>query len=440
MLLNSEGNKIGYLILNGDLKQIEEIYNYNQENINIRINKNKGEMNQQKIDKFYSFLFCLFNIKNMYNNQLKINNEKDIQIIKLLDDFIQSRKIDDKIKEYFIKSIESNDYKFIINDIFEKNDSELYNDKKDDYINKQNNQVDQYDEIKTKNKFLEKSKNASIFKQLFSITMEEILLCDECHMSMYNFYYSNFFLVDLDKEEKEISLNEHLFKPEDISTKQKCNFCAGKATSCTKKEKIIDYPEILIIILDGKNFNKFKLEDNMHILCNNGQDILYDLISFIESDTNYVYINENIRWYKYFENNNKSESIDYNKKNPIVLFYKITDRKYINKLINDNKNDIYLENKDNNDLNNNNNDSKITKNNINLRINNRSINFNKNLNSNENVIKNNFNIMENHNNLNNSTSSYNNNMNENKINNMININNNSMVNNNMSNNNKKEFE
>ena len=259
-------------------------------------------------------------------------------------------------------------------------------------------------------------------------------------MSFYNFYYSKFFLIELDKEKKEISLNEHLFKSEDISTEQKCNFCAGKATNFTKKEKIIDYPEILIVILDGKNFNNFKLKKNMKLSCNNAQDILYDLISFIESDTNFVYINEDNKWYKYFENN-KKESTDYNKKNPIILFYKITDRKYINKIINDNKNDIHFENKDNKDLNNNN-DNKITKKFINLRIENKSIFFN---NLNNRIIKNNFNLMKYHNNLKNSI---NNNMNNNNMsinminnnymsnNNMINMNNNMMNinNNNMFNN------
>ena len=65
------------------------------------------------------------------------------------------------------------------------------------------------------------------------------------------------------------------------------------------------------------------------------------LISFIETNSNTVYIDEDNKWNKYIENN-KIESTDYNKKNPIVLFYILTDRKYINKKINDNKNDIHF--------------------------------------------------------------------------------------------------
>ena len=60
---NFEGKTIGYLVLNnGYTKQIEEIYNYMKENINIRMNTN--EMNDIKIDKFYSFLYVYIILKN----------------------------------------------------------------------------------------------------------------------------------------------------------------------------------------------------------------------------------------------------------------------------------------------------------------------------------------------------------------------------------------
>ena len=435
IIINSERKQIGYLVLNKDyIKQIEEIYNYMEKNINIRMNAN--EMKDIKFDKFYSFLLCLYNIKELYNN-LKIYY-KDKIIIKILIDFILSKKLDDKIKEYFLELIKSNDYKIIINDIFEKINSELSN---ENIYDKLINQVAQYDENKAKNKFLEKNKNGSIIKKLFLISIEEITYCNECYMSMYNFYNSKFLLIDLDKEEKEILLNEQIFKSENIQIKKKCSFCAEKTTNCIKKDKIFDYPEILIVLLDGKQFKNFKLENNIYILCNNSQDILYYLISFIESDTNIVYIDEKNKWYKYIENNNKEESKDYNKKNPIVLFYKLTDRKFINKIINDNKNDFHFDNKDSNDSKNNN-DNKITKNNKTI-IKNNSMNFNNlnnriiidnNLNSNVNINKNNIN----YNKINNSI---NNNMNNNINNNIMNINNNNMINdmnnyiqNNMSNN------
>ena len=54
-IINSQRIKIGYLVLNNSyIKQIEEIYNYMQEKINIRMNAN--QMEDIKFDKFYSFL------------------------------------------------------------------------------------------------------------------------------------------------------------------------------------------------------------------------------------------------------------------------------------------------------------------------------------------------------------------------------------------------
>ena len=283
---NYEGKKIGYLVLNnGYIKQIEEIYNYMKENINIKMNSD--EIKDINTNRFYSLLLCLYNIKEIYN-QLKIYN-KDKKIIKILFDFILSKKIDDNIKKYFLESIKSNDYKIIINDLFEKINSELSNENKNEIVK---SQVVEYDETRSKNKFLEKNKNPSIINKLFFISKEDIIICQQCNVTNYNFYYSKFFLIDLDKEEKEVSLNEHIFKSENMQIKRECIFCE-KTTNSIKKEIIFDYPEILIVLLDGKKFKNFKLENNNYILCNNGQDIIYYLISFIESDSNIVYIDDN---------------------------------------------------------------------------------------------------------------------------------------------------
>ena len=101
------------------------------------------------------------------------------------------------------------------------------------------------------------------------------MLCNECKMSIYNFYYSKFFLIDLDKEVKEVLLNDKIFKSEYIQIKQKCSFCDGKITNSFKKEKILDYPEILIVLLDGKEFKNFKLENNTYIYYATMVKILY---------------------------------------------------------------------------------------------------------------------------------------------------------------------
>ena len=164
-------------------------------------------------------------------------------------------------------------------------------------------------------------------------------------MNTYNFNYAKFFLIDLEKEKNNISLNVKILESGETNSKEKCSFCSGKETDCIKREKIFDYPEILIVVLEGKKFNNFKLEYNMEILCNNHLNVLYNLVSFIESGTNAVYIQEKNNWYKCTENDKKKIG-DYSKKNPDVLFYKLTDRKYINQIINGEKVENNLKNTD----------------------------------------------------------------------------------------------
>ena len=390
-VINFEGKVIKYIVLNnGNIKQIEDIYNFIEENIQ----KSNFKMNELSINKFYSFLLSLYNLEEFYNILKEYYNDEDKQIFKIVIDFILNKKFDEKIEEYFSTSIKSDDYKIIINDIFEKINSELTNENEDDLVIKQNKLVDQFDEIKAKNIFYESNKNASIIKQFFLITMEKIILCKTCKKRIYNFYYSNFFIIDLNNEENEVLLKNKIFKSQDTQIKQKCNyfFCAGKMTDSIKNEKIYDYPEILIVLIDGKKFKNFKLENNNFIYCNNDQDILYYLTSFIESDTNIVYINESSRWFKFIGIDNKIESLDYNKRHPVVFFYKLTDKKYI-KEIKKYQTQIVGQNMN------------INHRNINNNIVN---NFNFNLNDNNNM--NNFNNMAFNNNLNNMFNMNNNNI------------------------------
>ena len=368
--------------------------------------------------KFYSFLLSLFSIEDLKDKLTSYyNNSNNKQIFQLLYDFYLNKNINGKIKEYFLDSIKSNNFKLIIDDIFYKIDSGISNEYKKDF---ENNQLYIYDEEKSKEKFLNKNKNPSIIKKLFFLSMETITLCKECNLNVYNFNYAKFFLIDLDKEKNKISLSDKIFKSEEIISKEKCSFCNGQLRDCIKKEKIFDFPEILIVILDGKTFNNFKLENNIEILCNNNRNALYYLISFIESGTNTVYIQEKYNWYKYIENNKKNCG-DYLEKNPIVLFYKLTVRKYINQIINGEK----IDNIKNTDLNIKN-DFK-PQNNVQKNINNNKM-LNNNLNMGTNLYKNNFNnvnkINNFNNNINNSANNFNNFMtfNQNNMNNNINLN------------------
>ena len=402
---------------------------------------NNYDLNQIEIDnsKFYSFLFSLFTIEGVEDKLIEYyNDNNNNKIFQLLYDFLLSKSITNKMKEYFIDSIKSNNFKLIIEDIFDKIDSGLSNDNKNDF---ENSQLYIYDEDKSKEKFLKNNKNPSIIKKLFFLSKETITLCKECNLNTYKFNYAKFFLIDLDKEKNNILLSSKILESEEIHSKEKCSFCTGKLTDCTKREKIFDYPEILIVVLEGKQFNNFKLEYNSEILCNNRLNILYNLVSFIESGTNGVYIQEKNNWYKCTENNKKKIG-DYWKKNPVVLFYKLTDRKYINQIINGKKVDNNIKNnefdikndfipKTNVQINKNNN--KMFQNNVNVNAN---LYNNNNSNNINNIYNNNFNNT-------NKINKFNNNINfsANNLNNFMNFNQNNMNNNiNSNNNNQKNFQ
>ena len=53
--------------------------------------------------------------------------------------------------------------------------------------------------------------------------MEKIILCKICKKSIYNFYYSNFFIIDLDNEENEVLLKNKIFKSQETQIKRKCD-------------------------------------------------------------------------------------------------------------------------------------------------------------------------------------------------------------------------
>ena len=393
---------------------------------------NNYDLNQIDINntKFYSFLLSLFSIEGAKDKLTAYyNDDNNKKIFQLLYDFFLNKNINDKMKKYFIDSIKSNNFKLIIEDIFDKIDSGLSQENNNDF---ENSQLYIYDEDKSKEKFLKKNKNPSTIKKLFFLSKETITLCKECNLNTYNFNYAKFFLIDLDKEKNNISLSDKILESEEIQSKEKCSFCTGKLTDCIKKEKIIDYPEILIVILEGKKFNNFTLEYNNEILCNNRLNILYNLVSFIDSGTDCVYIQEKNNWYKCTENNKKKIE-DYWKKNPVVLFYKLTDRKYINQIINGEKVNNNLKNTENYFKNDFIPQTNIQGNKINNKMLQNSVNVNSNLynncNSVNNIYNNNFNntnkINNFNNNLNYSASNIFNfmNFNQNNLNNNINTNN-----------------
>ena len=161
---------------------------------------------------------------------------------------------------------------------------------------------------------------------MFYIPKEINIYCTECNITTYNYIYLEFLLIELDKEDKEILLNEKIISKGQQNKREKCSFCGGNITDCIVKEEFLDFPEILVVVIEGKYYHKFKLKNNIQI-SNNNKDIVYDLKCFIEANKNKVYFEKNNNWFKYNENNSLEKSKDYDKNNPVVLFYKLKTKK-----------------------------------------------------------------------------------------------------------------
>ena len=156
-------------------------------------------------------------------------------------------------------------------------------------------------------------------------------------MKSYIFNYNNYILIDLDKEEEELKLENKILMITKEQRKEKCSLCGGRPTNSIVKEKYILFPEILIVIIQGTKFDKFNLSENINIFQNNNKDKLYSLNCFIENDKNEVYYVDKNEWFKYSESNLVENGNDYIQRNPVLLFYKLMEKNY-NTTINYGKN------------------------------------------------------------------------------------------------------
>ena len=259
------------------------------------------------------------------------------------------------------------DFKKILKELFYFIDDEL-----SPKSEKDNNFQYNYDENKQKYNFFLKYRNISNIQRLLYSIEEKKIKCLECTLTSYNFDYCKYFLIDLNKENNPILLNNILLKKDiNDNIKEKCSNCY-KETKSKIEKFIIEFSKILIIIFEGNNYEKFTLKNNL-ILSNNNN--AYNLICFIEEITNIVYSKDNNnKWYKYL--GYKCENVmSIEKINPKILFYQLNEINNMNINIANNLN--YINNQ--NFINNNNmlNLNMISRNNSNMNNgNNSKINLN----------------------------------------------------------------
>ena len=421
MIKDNENKLIVQIISNKYFNPSETFYMLYNENM-----LNLANPNTYNIYKLKPILICLYQFKNLMEELDKYSNNKNI-ITKLFVEFLHNfNNIDEitiKFQNHFKDILEKQNYKDIISEIIDKLNLELSDNKKN--INKQ---IEEITEEAAKEKFIKEHQNPSIIEKLFFIQ----ILREKNRNNIKTYICDNqkFLLIDLDKEEKKVKLSEKLFNLNSIKI----------------KKKILYFPKILVVLFEGKKIDNFHLKDNF-IICKN-RIFIYNLKSFIERETNFIFYKRNDIWYRNdYNREEKFTNMDnINNIKPIVLFYALLDQ-------NINDNNIYTEENKNN-MNKekyiNNQKSVNEKNIINYNsFNGKNIN-NQNLNNmNPIIINKNFNMNNNFNNMNLSNNmnmannmNFNNNMNmpnnmnfNNMFNNMNfnNMNNNMNISNNMNN-------
>ena len=97
--------------------------------------------------KLNSFLYCLYQIKELENilNQhypIDVNNEKIILFLDFYKNFENESYSNDKIRQFFLKSIRINNFQNIIKEVFKRINEDIFKEKQKDLYNDQVNKYD----------------------------------------------------------------------------------------------------------------------------------------------------------------------------------------------------------------------------------------------------------------------------------------------------------
>ncbi len=418
---------IGYVIRTSKIEKIEPfLQKYqnksqnNNKNKNPLINKNKTNQNKNS-DNILNVIVLSF---YQFDKLRKSLNEK------IFLDFNKFKTI--ILSKIGLKLASIKNYDEILEEILLQLDDNTQKNK--EYYN----QTDLYDEQKGFYNFMQFHSKGNTIQKLFLIPKQETIFCQFCKVKTYKFKYEKFIKI---KNITNENFNQKIFNPikEDKFGKF-CCYCNGNITQCSIENKFIDFPEILIILIEQNQI--ISLEKNISI-ANEENNISYSLKQFIESNSNLLYIVQNNCCQVYDEKNNFGKSENIQGKKAIVLFYQLIKKnlkKNILNNINSQQNNIhnFPENMNINMTNNNlqnNNQQNDMRNINNININNQFNQFNQ-------VNMNNNNMFNNPNNFNNQQIN-NPNINFNNINfmmNNLNMNNNMNfnINNNLNNNQEQE--
>ena len=358
-----ENNLVDKSNNNNDSKQNNNDISHNNKN-SVEENKNKIEAKQADpqllFHKYVEALFiCIFKIENLRQNFPKKNNDMN-SIANIIYNFMKNKeinlddikKIENKIKELQKDILEFN-FEKLLNFILDKLHEELNNKK---IINKEKPKDDNDEKISYDNfKKYYFEQNDSIIQKTFFGVKEANILYNCCQLTKYSFEICKYLSFENANQKNDIQSLVDEWENTPTQGNKYCDMCLID-TDTSIQNKIYDYPEILIIII---NNNKNIVKIDIKIKLNTKYE--YQLINFISdtknenNDFNVIYKEEN-DWRVYQNNNMNNNNIvnDLSNHIPYVIFYGKINKSTTDKI--DNKSyvtDVFgssFQSEDNNDF------------------------------------------------------------------------------------------
>ncbi len=320
-----KGKVIGYIARNTHQSQIESY-----------LNKIKEKKENHKAINLNPITFIPTSSSMKINSEVLL--ESSILFLYIQDNLkyflCKNENIDFKtFKNIVISKLGSNiklckSYQKIFEELLSKLDPNSVQQKNDFY-----NPSSKFNEKKAVEDFMNRHNNGGIFQKFFFIPKETTIFCNKCKMKTFECLYDKFILI---KDAQNLVLSQKLFQPE-VQNNQEvmCSFCNWAITSCSIETKILDFPKVLIVIIEPSQINNFQISSNF--VFNDGKTKEYKLSQFIENNTNFFYIintsNNNI-CHKYNDKNQFGNGEQVLTKKPIVLFYNLIQNNIINMNLN----------------------------------------------------------------------------------------------------------
>ena len=336
--VNKEGDILGTVIIinykkdnnkNSFSESIDSLFKEKENKLNNdkENDEKQNKLEEIKINPYLKALFLSFlNIESLCNHETSQTNG----IYHLFTKFTNSYRKNAKNSLVIINEIEKtiNDInpkaltnflsviKFILTKMHEElNKKRVLN---DNYYKEEKYQEDDaYNEFKD-NYF---SQNESKIQEIFFGIKEKISNLKCCSLSIFSFELFQYIYISLeeikDSDNLQVIINNKMKKK---FSKNYCKMC-DKDSETEIEEKIRDYPEVLIIILDNNNEYKKKIDFQTKIKIGKGEYNFLSCITLQENENSDfgIFFRKDMKW-KTFNNNHYKEEEVGNKIGKLIQF------------------------------------------------------------------------------------------------------------------------